>query len=129
MKSNTPTVSLRVKFVGHVGERQLGPYTWNEENDWTVAVTDPETLNIIRNYPYPQFQILDDEVPAPDRQVTVLSGLGPARAAELADLNIHTIGQLIEAGAEFVTANTGASRTAVAGWFEQASKMMEAANG
>lgn len=129
MKTDSPKVSLRVKFIGHSGERTLGAYTWNQENNWTVTVTDPDVLDTIRNYPYPQFQILDNEVPGPDRQVTVISGLGPARAAELAGLDIYTVGQLIEAGADFVTANTGASRSAVEGWFEQATKMMEATNG
>lgn len=118
-------LSIRVKFVGHEGERQMGPYTWSQENDWTVTVTDPGILETIRNYPYSQFQILDDEIPAPDRQVTVISSLDPTRAAELVELNIYTVGQLVEAGADRVSANTGASRAIVDGWFEQANQMME----
>lgn len=122
-------LSVRVKFVGHEGSRELNGHTWNRENNWTVTITDLAFLETLRNYPYPQFQILDDEIPAPDRQVTVISGLGAARAAELAGLNIQTVGQLVEAGLEFVAANTGASRQLIESWFEQATKMMEATNG
>lgn len=122
-------LSIRVKFVGHEGTRELGGHTWNRANQWTVTITDPAFLETLRNYPYGQFQILDDEIPAPDRQVAVISGLSKDRVAELAWLNIHTVGQLVEAGPEHVAANTGASRQLIESWFEQATKMMEATNG
>lgn len=42
-----------VKYIGRVGIRTVGPYTWNEANNWTVDVTDPSILEDLQTYPKP----------------------------------------------------------------------------
>jgi predicted flap endonuclease-1-like 5' DNA nuclease len=59
-------------------------------------------------------------VPAPDRPVDSLSGIGPAYAARLAEVGVETVGDLVETGAETVGAETDLSEKRVAGWIEQA---------
>ena len=64
----------------------------------------------------------DEPAGAPATEVTVLSGVGPAYAASLAEAGIETVEQLADADARDVARRTTLSERRVRGWIEAAAE-------
>lgn len=51
---------MKIRYTGRAGVRIVGPYRWDESNDFVQDVTDQDILMDLLTYPRPVFGVVDE---------------------------------------------------------------------
>ena len=148
-------MGIQIKYTGSSGVRILEQYEWNSDNGYVVEVDVDTAANLI-TYPIPgQFALIaDQKISAADRKkledligaklseltteaavvdlpptLSDVTGLSEERIASLARAGVESLEALAgldEAAVKAVASKTGATRSEISGWSEQAAGLLPA---
>lgn len=107
---------MKIRYVGP-GVRIIEQYRWDDTNGKVVDVIEADLAANLLTYPYPQFELVNDE------PLLMIDGIGPQTAAELALAGVATINQLAalkDPDIRRVADSIHGSQRQVKGWVKQA---------
>ena len=107
---------MRSRYLGP-GARIIEQYRWDDANGKVVDVIEADLAANLLTYPYPQFELVNDE------PLLTIDGIGPQTAAELALAGVATVDQLAglsDSEMKRVADSIHGSLRQVKGWVKQA---------